>query len=48
MNNDRFENSEYKKPKGFLLFFAGILIVILMLWWTGLIRWEKPTNDDKD
>lgn len=47
MNNDRFENSEYKKPKGFLLFFAGILIVILMLWWTGLIRWEKPTNDDK-
>lgn len=47
MNNDRFENSEYKKPKGFLLIFAGILIVILMLWWTGLIRWEKTTNDDK-
>ena len=48
MNNDRFEDREYKKPKVFLLFFAGILIVILMLWWTGLIRWEEPTNDDEE
>lgn len=46
MNDNRYESNERRKPMGFLLFLAGILIVLLVLWATGLIRWEDPAPDN--
>ena len=45
MNNNRFEEKESNKSKGFLLMLVGALVLILLLWVMGIIRPEKSTGD---
>jgi len=48
MNDDRFERRESNKPKSLLLVLAGVLILVLLFWATGLIRWEDSTDDESE
>ena len=48
MNDDRFERKESNKSKGFLLVLAGVLILVLLFWATGLIRWEETSDDESE
>lgn len=48
MNDDRFERKESNKPKCLLLVLAGVLILVLLFWATGLIRWEDSTDDESE
>lgn len=48
MNDDRFGRKESNKPKGLLLVLAGVLILVLLFWATGLIRWEETTDDESE
>ena len=48
MNDDRFERKESNKPKGLLLVLAGVLILVLLFWAAGLIRWEETTDDESE
>lgn len=48
MNDDRFERKESNKPKRLLLVLAGVLILALLFWAAGLIRWEETTDDESE
>lgn len=48
MNDDRFGRRESNKPKSLLLVLAGVLILALLFWATGLIRWEETTDDESE
>lgn len=48
MNDDRFGRKESNKPKSLLLVLAGVLILVLLFWATGLIRWEETTDDESE
>lgn len=48
MNDDRFERKESNKPKRLLLVLAGVLILVLLFWATGLIRWEETSDDESE
>lgn len=48
MNDDHFERKESNKPKRLLLVLAGVLILVLLFWATGLIRWEETSDDESE
>ncbi len=48
MNDDRFERKESNKPKSLLLVLAGVLLLALLFWATGLIRWEETSDDESE
>lgn len=48
MNDDRFGRKESNKPKSLLLVLAGVLILVLLFWAAGLIRWEETTDDESE
>lgn len=48
MNDDRFKRKESNKPKSLLLVLAGVLILALLFWAAGLIRWEETSDDESE
>lgn len=48
MNDDRFGRKESNKPKSLLLVLAGVLILVLLFWAAGLIRWEETSDDESE